>query len=303
MPHSAPKPRQPSPIEPEPVSSLWLIKAIGFTIVAALVCGYLTFCLLFYKEQWQLVLHPVRTPSSPATIGGTPYQLVRFAPHESAQPQLTGWWIPAKPEGRYADTTLLFLPDGDGSLADSVPLLADLHTLGINIFAFDYRGYGASAPSHPSQEKMMHDADSAWQYLTATRSIPGRRIVPYGLGTGAAMAAHLAVTYNSLPALILDNPRADLLDAIKRDPRSSMLPVSLLFHEGFPLAEPLSTLTTPKLLISRSMQASSFVSAASPKMTVELNASSVDVLNQAILRFLDQYVPSARFVPSPAPSH
>jgi uncharacterized protein len=305
MPRPTPKPRNPSPSPPEVVSPIWLLKAIGLTIVAALLCGYLTLCLLFNQGQWQLVLHPTRNATSPASIAGIPYQLVHFGPDESATPQLTGWWIPAGRSGRYAGTTLLFLPGATGSLADSISLLANLHTLGINIFAFDYRGYGQSAPTHPNHTNMTHDTEAAWQYLTHSRAIPSRQIIPYGINIGASLATHLAATYTTIPAIILDSPYADLLDTALHDPRAKLLPVRLLFHERFPLTEPLTTLSTPKLLLSRSSTpAPAFLTAASPKVTVELSSPSAPFDDQSILRFLDQYLPPPSIpalVPSPAP--
>jgi pimeloyl-ACP methyl ester carboxylesterase len=299
MPRPAkPTKRTPQPASPEVVSPIWLVKAIALTIVVALVCGYLTFCLLFYQGQWQLVLHPTRTAASPISIAGVPYELIRFGPDESATPQLTGWWIPCEPGGRYSHLTVLFLADGNGSLADSVPTLASLHNLGINVFAFDYRGYGQSAAVRPSHQSMTGDVDSAWQYLTNSRATPAQQIVLYGTGTGASLATQLAATHNTIPALILDSPRADLLDTAMRDPRAKLVPVRLLFHERFPLAESLSTLHTPKLLLSRSATPDpAFRTASNPKLTIELASPSALLYNQAITRFLDQY----ELVPSPAP--
>jgi pimeloyl-ACP methyl ester carboxylesterase len=285
------KPIPSQPVPPDVVSPIWLIKAIVLTIVAALLCGYLTFCLLFYQGQWQLVLHPTRTSASPASIAGVPYELIRFAPDESATPQLTGWWIPSAPGGRYSSITILFLPDGNGSLTTSIPTLASLHNLGLNVFAFDYRGYGQSAPARPSQQSMTRDADSAWQYLTSTRALAAQHIVPYGTGVGASLATRLAANHNDIPALILDTPRADLLDVAMRDNRATLLPVRLLFHERFPLADPLSTLRTPKLLISRTTAPDqTFRNASDPKLTVELASPSPVLYDQSLTRFLDQYV-------------
>ncbi|MEI9980556.1 MAG: alpha/beta hydrolase [Edaphobacter sp.] len=306
MPRPAPKPdKRPAP--QEDISPIWLLKAIALTILAALFCGYLTLCLLFYQGQWQLVLHPTHTSAPPAFIAGAPYELLRFDPGDSATPQLTGWWIPVDPGGRYAHLTVLFLPDGDGSLANSIPTLAALHSLGINVFAIDYRGYGQSAALHPSQQTLTHDADAALRYLTNSRSIAAERIIPYGIGTGTSLAATLAAKQQAIPAVILDNPRADLLDAALHDPRASLLPVRLLFHERFPLAQPLSALKTPKLLLSRTPQLDpAFHTAADPKLTVELTAPSTLSFNQSLSRFLDGYLPPApipALVPSPAPAH
>jgi uncharacterized protein len=284
---------------------MWLVKTIAVTIVAALFCGYLTFCLLFYQGQWQLVLHPTRTSSAPASIAGIPYELIHFGLDESATPQLTGWWIPSAPGARYAHTTILFLPGSEGSLADSIPTLASLHNIGLNVFAFDYRGYGQSAPTRPSQLNMTNDADSAWRYLTISRAISAQQIIPYGTGVGAALATQLVVDYNTIPTVILDAPRVDLLEIAQRDPRSRLIPVSLLFHERFPLAAPLSILKTPKLLISRTTSPDeSFLHAADPKLTVELLSLSETLYSQTLTRFLDQYlppIPVPQLVPTPAP--
>jgi hypothetical protein len=309
MPRPTSKPDKRTPaqaVQPETVSAIWLIKGIALTILAALICGYLTLCLLFYQGQWQFVLHPTRTTTSPSSIAGTPYELIRFAPDESATPQLTGWWISSAPGGRYAQTTILFLGGSDGSLVDSVPTLARIHNLGINIFAIDYRGYGQSTSTRPSQQNMIHDADATWQYLVTSRAIPTQQIIPYGFGVGASLATHLAATHSEIPALILDSPHADLLGLVLRDPRSRFLPVRLLFHEHFPLAEPLSTLHTPKLLLSRSPSSGqSFHTAATPKLTVELSSPSEALYDQSLTRFLDQYLPRTSnlpLVPSQAPA-
>jgi pimeloyl-ACP methyl ester carboxylesterase len=150
---------------------------------------------------------------------------------------------------RYAQTSILLLPSGDGSLADNAALLTALHTLGVNIFAFDYRGYGQSAATRPNQLRMTEDADSAWRYLRTIRNLSDRQIVAYGLGVGAALATHLAATHPDLHALILQDPVPDMLFTIRDDPRTRFIPLSFFFHERFELATPLTTLKTPKLFL------------------------------------------------------
>ena len=294
MPRPAPKPPKRRPAQAsstEDINPLWLVKALAITLLVALLCGYLTLCVLFYQGQWQLVLHPTHggAPTAPA-----PAETIHFGPDETAIPQLTGLWIPAYPGSRYAAITILYLRDGDGSLADSAAALATLHTLGANIFAFDYRGYGQSAATHPTQQNMLQDTATAWQYLITSRSISAHQIVPYGIGTGTSLATQLAATHSDVPAIILDSPRADLLDAVRKDPRSSLVPVHLLFHDRFPLAEPLSTLHTPKLLLSTDAAGQkippAFRTAADPKITAEFTALSDPHYLQTLSRFLDQYL-------------
>jgi pimeloyl-ACP methyl ester carboxylesterase len=273
------------------VDPSWLFKALALTLLAAFVCGYLTLCLLFYQGQWQLVLHPKRTTSSQAPVLGA--ELVHFAPGESGNTELSGLWIPAT-EGHYAQSqqTILLLRSGDGSVSDDTTILAAIHGLGLNVFAFDYRGYGQSAATHPTQARMTEDANSAWQYLRTLRNLSDQQIIPYGIGVGAALATNLAATHAQIHALILQNPIPDVLGTIQSDPRTKLVPLRLLFNERFELAAPLATLNTPKLFLLTDNSAQSLAnSAASPKTSATLHP--IDLYSPIYLdqlsRFLDEY--------------
>jgi pimeloyl-ACP methyl ester carboxylesterase len=291
-----------SDIPPEVVDPIWLVKAIGITIIAALICGYLTLCLLFYQGQWQLVLHPSRSTPAPATVSGAAFQTIHFGVDETASPQLTGWLIPAEPAARYATYTVLYLPSGDGSLADAIPTLSALHEIGINVFAFDYRGYGQSAVTRPNQRRMTEDAASAWQYLTVSRSLPPSHLILFGDGVGCALAANLARVHPEAPAVILESPRPDLVQTIFADPRTKSLPVRALFHEDFALAGQASNLKTPKLFLlpaqsddpsSTTGEMQRLTSAAfAPKMVATLPKADFNgpVYREQLIRFLDQYL-------------
>jgi len=279
---------------PEVVDPVWLLKALGIIVAGAMLCGYMTLCTLFYKAQWQLVLHPSHGTPLLATTAGESFETIHFAVDETGNPQLVGKWLPAAAGGRYASTTALYLPSGDGSLADASDTLADLHNLGINVFAFDYRGYGQSAPMRPNQQRMEEDARSAWRYLTSTRSIPASSILPFGVGVGAALAVDLASQHSELPAVIVRNAKPNLLGDVLADPRTRLLPVHLLFHNRFEIAPSLAVLSTPKLLIADDAKAPVAIlyrSAADPKFTVFLPPGpSSAPLSTALARFLDQYL-------------
>jgi pimeloyl-ACP methyl ester carboxylesterase len=266
--------------------------------LVAVACIYVTLCLLYYQGQWQTVLHPMRATGQPTDSAN----LIHFAPNDSGQPQLAGRWLAAPANGRYSRFTVLFLTSGDGSLSDATPILTELQGLGLNVFAFDYRGYGFSANLHPSQQRMTEDAEAAWNYLTFIRKVSPATLIPYGTGVGASLAAGLVAAHPEMKALILDSPSTDLLELARRDsPR--LLPIGLLFHERFPLREPLSGLHTPKLLLADAQVATpaAYVIAADPKLTVFLPSRSGPLFDQAITRFLDEYVHLAP-VPSLAPS-
>jgi hypothetical protein len=292
----------PQPVgPPEVVSPIWLVKAFAIMIMVALVCGYACLCLLLYQGEWQLILHPKQTSTMPASIAEMPVKVLHFGMDESGKPQLTGWSVAAAPGARYAGLTVLYLPSGDGSLVDSVSTLAMLHELGVNVFAFDYRGYGQSVAVHPNQARMMQDADWAFEYLTRTRGVPEQQIAPYGVGVGTSMATHLAAIHAGIPALILDSPGTDPLAIVLADPRTKYLPVRALMHDSFPLAGPLATLKTPKLLFEANKGSAAFSTASDPKVIVSeltdrTNPRYPAMMTEYLSRFFDQHLPA-----TPAP--
>jgi len=63
---------------------------------------------------------------------------------------------------------------------------------GLNVLAMEYRGYGASEKTQPSEEGIYADAGAAWRHLTETRGVPPSRVVLYGYSLGGAVAVQLA---------------------------------------------------------------------------------------------------------------
>jgi len=228
------------------VEVAWILKALAAVVVFALLCAYATICVLFAHAQWQLVLHPSRTVATTPASLNLPYSEVHFGVDETAIPQLTGWWIPSDIT---TNNTALILHAADGNLADALPAAQLLHAQHLNVLLFDYRGYGQSLGQHPTQSFMQADATSALTYLTTTRSISPSSIVIYGTGLGASLAVHLCAQNPWIPALILQSPDGDLTDRAAHDPRSKIIPFKFLFNQTFPLASPLQTLPTPKLIL------------------------------------------------------
>jgi pimeloyl-ACP methyl ester carboxylesterase len=183
-------------------------------------------------------------------------------------------------------------------------MLGRLHSAGLNIFAIDYRGFGNSDAVHPSPERMAADTAAALEFLTSTRHIPARDIVPYGVGLGGSLAAWLALTHPELPAIVLDNPDPDPASTAETAHPSRVVPVRWLFGDSFDVSTSLARLKTPKLLISGGPNSAKvaydsercqalFRNAASPRLTVTLPPGTDDTQYDAALsRFLDQYLPT-----------
>ncbi len=276
----------------------WILRAMLVLLGVSLVCGYLTFCLLFYQGQWQMVLHPVRTERRPATIGGRGYEVVRFGPDATGVPQRVGWWQPASATGDFRHLAVLYLPSVDGSLADETETLDALSRMGVAMLAVNWRGYGESAAlRRPSERSMREDAEAGWQWLTATHGLSGARLIPYGRGVGAAVALEMARRHGQTPAMILDGPRFDLEREVAADPRVRLLPVGLLFKDRFALEPMLGESKVPKLIVTRGpTEDGRVLSAGDPKMTLALPQFEAGAFEALVRRFLGQYAP-----PTPEP--
>ena len=249
------------------VSGRWLISSVFGVVTFAALCAYLTLCLLFYQGQWQIVFHPSRTITTTPAAAGLKYDTISFDYTGAGAPQLSGWWIPADPSSSptNASRTLLFLHDGQGSLSDNVEQLKTLHALGINIFAFDYRGFGQSINTHPSETRVYEDADAAWNYLTDIRHLDPRSIILYGTGLGATIAAEAALRHHEAPALILENPAPPALSLIAADERTSLIPIRMLFRDRFEIGPKLD-----KLGIELSQPTQAIVLSGKPSSSSEI---------------------------------
>lgn len=302
----------PQPIgEPVVVTVSWLVKNIAAVIVAAGIGVYLTMCLLFYQGQWQLVFHPSHVVDrTPASIG-LQYEEIRFNATETGHLQLAGWWVPADPGGKYEHETMLLCHDNIGSVSNTLGLVSQLHSLGINVFVFDYHGFGNSDWEKPSERLIYRDTNAAVEYLVDTRHIAAAQLALYGEGMGATACAQASVS-TRVAAVILENPVASMLPVALNETQTRFVPTRFLFRQRLELY-PWLQAPTPKLFIKLlvpSLEAvvakrpamnysgdvhSLFVSAADPKMYWEEllpGANNATRFPAILSRFLDEYLPA-----------
>jgi len=275
-PKSAPRVESPQTTPPT-VSGRWLMMAIPTVLAAAALCAWGALCLLFWQGSWQLLYHPsAKVARTPAALG-VPFSPVGFDTAASGQPKLSGWWIPAAdgaPESRY---TLLYLHGQDGNLGDTVDHLAELHTTGVNVFAFDYRGYGQSEFDHPSEARWLEDARSALQYLTATRHIDAGTIVVDGSELGADLALEFAAAHSELAGVVIESPVEDPVSRIFTDARANLVPAHLLVHDRYDLLGAATALHIPSLWFLPFPQPGSSGPAENPEVFQKVSARKMFV--------------------------
>ncbi|MGA3048853.1 MAG: alpha/beta hydrolase [Terracidiphilus sp.] len=267
---------------PPTVSGRWLLSAIGIAFVGAALCAWGALCLLFWQGSWQLLYHPTSAVTRTPANAGMPYHPIGFASMESAGPRLKGWWIPAAPDAKYAGFTVLYMHGQDGNLGDTVNDLTPLHTLGLNVFAFDYGGYGQSQFQRPTEARWREDAEQALEYLTETRHIAADTIILDGKNLGANLALEIAAAHPELAGVVLESPLDAPVDAIFRDPRARLVPAHLLVRDRFDAVRAAVALKVPSLWLELALapgvvdlleKSTAFQRVGSPKMLVWLNST------------------------------
>ena len=81
---------------------------------------------------------------------------------------------------------------GNGEdLADSIPMVSLLRTLGVGVLAVEYPGYGVAAGT-PSEQGAYAAAETALRWLRTGRGVDSDRVVLLGQSLGTGVAAEMA---------------------------------------------------------------------------------------------------------------
>ncbi len=99
---------------------------------------------------------------------------------------LHGWYVP----GNDARVFLLWSHGNAGNIAGRVDVALALARRGLNVMAYDYRGYGKSG-GRPSEQGVNLDALAAYDHLLESGAAPDR-IVCFGESLGGAVSLRLA---------------------------------------------------------------------------------------------------------------
>ncbi|MBA7676701.1 hypothetical protein ES703_84945 [subsurface metagenome] len=139
---------------------------------------------------------------------GLPFEDVYFPTADGVM--LHGWFVPGQ-----QGITLLWCHGNAGNISYRLDNLKLLHDkLALNIFIFDYRGYGRSQ-GKPSEEGTYRDAEAALAYLRTRQDIDQDAIVFFGRSLGGAIAVDLASKYQCL-GLILESTFASMVGWMSR---------------------------------------------------------------------------------------
>jgi pimeloyl-ACP methyl ester carboxylesterase len=155
--------------------------------------------------------------------------------------RLHGWWIPHPT----AWGTILYCHGNNGNVTNRIEVLLDLHRLGVNLFAFDYRGYGRSEGA-PTEAGVCRDARAAWDHLIAERGLTPSSMLLFGHSLGGAIAIDLAL-HREVAGLVVQSSFTQVRDMARTIYPG--VPLHLIARNQFRSIEKVPRLRMPKLFI------------------------------------------------------
>mmetsp|Transcript_22939 Transcript_22939/g.48745 ORF Transcript_22939/g.48745 Transcript_22939/m.48745 type:complete len:259 (+) Transcript_22939:134-910(+) len=117
--------------------------------------------------------------------------------------------IPAFFIDRDAKFTLLFSHGNAEDLGMIIQYFREVsHILEVNIFAYEYTGYGMST-GEAHEQAIYADIEAAFKYLRDIIGIPWQEVVLYGRSIGSGPSVHLAAK-TAVRAMVLQSPLASI---------------------------------------------------------------------------------------------
>jgi uncharacterized protein len=161
--------------------------------LAKKLIGLLGTCLLIVLMlRWfehSQVYHPDRVLTATGAELGRRFEDAVFKANDGVE--LNGWFFPANTNSPRARLVVLLCHGNAGNIGHRLDTCAALLATGVNVFVFDYRGYGKSR-GRPSEEGTYLDAQAAYHWL-CQRGFAGTNIISFGESLGGGIAAELAV--------------------------------------------------------------------------------------------------------------
>ncbi len=266
-------------------------------VVRVALLTYLGLVGVLFGCQSCLIYFPKRAVRATPAQAGLAYEEVNFSADDGVK--LHGWFVPA-PKAR---GTVLICHGNGGNISHRLDTIAVLRGLGLDVFIFDYRGYGRSQ-GRPTEQGTYRDAEAAWDYLVKTRGADPARIVILGRSLGGAVAAYLA-RERTPAALIVESSFTSIPDIGAE--KIPIFPIRLLSRFDYDTRGYVRELKCPLLvihspddrLIPLHHGQRIFEAAHKPKQFVEISGThnegfltSGRVYSEAVDRFLTKHLPA-----------
>ncbi|MDP7147268.1 MAG: alpha/beta hydrolase [Nitrospinaceae bacterium] len=189
----------------------------------------------------RIIYHPHKYPEGNwnSSSSSVSREDVHFTASDGVR--LHGWYIPSAG----AKATLLWFHGNAGNITHRLGNIEMLKPLNLNIFIFDYRGYGKSE-GEPDEKGIYSDSQAAYDWLVKVKNILPGEIILFGRSLGGICAVEVA-SGNPAAGLILESvfPSAGKM-AEKIFP---VLPLGGAIKSRFDAISKVPDLKLPKLFI------------------------------------------------------
>ncbi len=178
--------------------------------------AYIASCILLFILQTRLIFQPTPAIAKTPDAFNIPYQEVWLPVKTRSRKieKLHGWWLPAA--NRSSLGTLLYLHGRGFNIGANINQSYRFRQLGFSVLLIDYRGYGRSQGSFPSEYRVYEDAETAYNYLVKQRQLSPSEIFLYGHSMGGAVAVELAIAHPEAAGLIVQSSFTSMLDMVER---------------------------------------------------------------------------------------
>lgn len=170
---------------------------------------YFIIALYFYLKQNKLLYRPYKKIELTPSFFEIDFEEVFF--YTSDNIKLNAWYIPSRTK---TCKTLLFCHGNSGNISHRLESIKIFHNLGLNVFIFDYRGYGKSE-GYPTENGTYKDGEAAWHYLIKKKNCTPENIIIFGRSLGGAIAVELATKFNP-GKVIVESSFTSITDMAKK---------------------------------------------------------------------------------------
>ena len=208
--------------------------------------GLLAGCATLDEQQRKWIFQPSdRTWSGGlAAAEGMDDVWIEFdARDDGNRVRLHGLWLP---QPRPDAPVLLYLHGARYDVRGSAHRMRRMHDLGFAVLGIDYRGFGRSTPSLPSETMAYEDARAAWDWLAARHPQAPRFV--FGHSLGGAIAGHLAHEVHDEAGLIVEGGFPSIAEVVSTF-KWGWLPVSPLITQRFDAAARIGRVGAPVLVV------------------------------------------------------
>ncbi len=225
------------------------MRYLRFSIILAMVAGLAAGCAALDERQRSWIFQPSdRSWGASADLAnGMDNVWIDFQSKVTGEPvKLHGLWLASAAASGVKAPVLLYLHGARWNVEGSANRIRRMQELGFSVLAIDYRGFGKSSKTLPSEQMAYEDARAAWDWLAAQHPQSPRYI--FGHSLGGAIAIELAAQVPDEAGTIVEGTFTSISDVFNSF-KWGWLPVRGLITQRFEAADKVSKIGSPLLVV------------------------------------------------------